>query len=117
MTSSGKDPDDLRVGAISGAERATGPEAAEAVVGASGTRGAAAVDGVGEAGSVRGTEAITSALASGAIDAAEARSLLIEDAVRAQLPAGADAATIAAIREEVEAVLAADPTLDALLSA
>ena len=117
MTTSGKDPDDLRVGAVSGAQRAKEADAAEAVEGAAGTRGAAAVDGVGGPGEVDGTEAITSALASGAIDAAEAKARLIDEAVRAQLPEGADPATVAAVREEVEAVLAGDPTLEALLTA
>lgn len=61
------------------------------------------------------TDAIASALASGAMDPATARTQLVEHAVRSQVPPGASEETIAAIRAEVEALLAHDPRLEQLL--
>lgn len=60
-------------------------------------------------------DAITEALASGAIDAQVATEQLIERTVRAQLPPDAAPELIAAVRAEVEAVLASDPMLERLL--
>lgn len=114
-TRGGGDPDDLRVGAIGSSGRAEGPDGADAVDAAEGSRGAAAVDGVTETGRVGGAEAIASALSSGAIDAAEAKARLIDEAVRAQLPEGTDPAVVAAVRAEIEALLANDPVLEDLL--
>lgn len=61
------------------------------------------------------TEAIASALGRGALDPQSARAQLIDQAVRAQLPPDAAPETIAAIRAEVEAMMAGDPVLEHLL--
>jgi hypothetical protein len=61
-------------------------------------------------------DAITHDLATGAIDATEARRLLVEHAVAARLPPGADPALAAELRAEIEALLEADPTLARLLA-
>jgi hypothetical protein len=67
------------------------------------------------AGSPLSTDAIAADLASGAIDPATARARLIEHAVQSQLPSDADPAMVAAIRAEVEALLADSPLLEQLL--
>ena len=114
-TQGGGDPDDLRVGPVGGPSRSEGPEAAEGVDPAEGSRGAAAVEGVAETGRAGAAEAIATALSTGAIDAAEAKARLVDEAVRAQLPEGTDPAIVAAVRAEVEAMLANDPVLEDLL--
>ncbi len=102
--------------------RATGPLSHPQTVPAAGaaapTEGSTAPPAATAAGSLRGspqTDAIASALASGAIDAQTARAQLIDLAVRAQVPRDAPAATIDAIRAEVEALLGNNPMLDRLL--
>ena len=59
--------------------------------------------------------AISDALATGAIDADTAHSRLIDAVVASQMPPGADPAVWQAIRAEVEALLAGDPTIAELL--
>ena len=61
--------------------------------------------------------AISDALATGAIDADTAHSRLIDAVVASQMPPGADPAVWQAIRAEVEALLAGDPTIAELLRA
>lgn len=58
---------------------------------------------------------INDALATGAIDADTARSRLIDAVVASQMPPGADPAVWQAIRAEVEALVAGDPTIADLL--
>ena len=91
---------------ISGVRGATPSDAA------SPAQPAAAVDAAATPDSV---ELVTAELAAGRIDAAEARTRLIECAVSEQVPAGAPEELADAVRAEVEAILADDPTLDALL--
>lgn len=89
---------------------ATGPT--DAVEGPRAASSAAEADGV--TGPV-GTEAIASALSRGTLDPQSARAQLIDQAVQAQLPPDAAPETVAAIRAEVEAMVAGDPVLEQLL--
>ncbi|HEY0132702.1 MAG TPA: hypothetical protein VGB85_01445 [Nannocystis sp.] len=90
-------------------------------VGAASSVGAAsAAGGASEVGAVGAVAAdpvasITDALATGAIDADTARSRLIDAVVASQMPPGADPAVWQAIRAEVEALVAGDPTIADLL--
>jgi hypothetical protein len=103
-------------GGVDRASRARGIDHAAGAEGVEGAAGASAVDPAGEATAVRGPDAIAEALAAGRIDPAAARALLIDEAVAAALPPGADPAMAAELRAEIEAVLAADPTLERLLT-
>lgn len=89
-----------------GVQRADGPEASSST---------AAVDPAGAAARASGTDGIAEALAAGTIDPATARAQLIDEAIAASLPPGSDPALVADLRAEIEAVLAADPTLERLL--
>jgi hypothetical protein len=112
MTHTGGNSDDpMRIGGVGRTRR---PDDADAVasVEADATQGVEASSGASAPGD---TEAIAQALASGAIDADQARAQLVEQMVRAQLPADADPALVAEIQTEVEALLEGDPLLDALL--
>ncbi len=108
MTNSGASDPLERIGAT----KITATDAAEA------SDAAGAVDGTGavEASAASETDAIAQALANGEIDPAQAKTALIDAAVRSQLPPHADPALAAEIRAEVEAALEADPTLAALLT-
>ena len=92
------------------------------------TAGAAAVDAAASAEApeaIRGIDTleidaaarVAQSLAAGAIDTDTAVATLAEAAATTMLGPGADAAAIAAVRAEVEALLAGDPTLAALLRA
>lgn len=100
-------------GGLEGASRARGVEGAPEV------RGSEAVGAVEAAEGTRSTaeiDAITEDLAAGRIDPATARARLIDDAIAQALPPGSDPALVADLRAELEAVLAADPLLDRLLT-
>ena len=112
MTISGDDPKELGVAPVSGSTKAAQADPAAPV---DGPGGAAAIDGVDPLGNASSAAPVASELASGAIDGEQATARLIEQAVRAQLPPDAEAAAIQALTSEVEALLAADPTLNALL--
>lgn len=101
-----------RPGALNPADPAAGPQGPEGV---DGVGAAQRADAAGAAGEATGTEAIASALASGAIDPPTARAQLIEQAVRARLPADASPEAIAAVRAEVEALVGSAPVLELLL--
>ena len=113
-------PDDTRVQPL-GAPRA-GPsseisstEQAEQTAQAD---GAAATAEVGAAGVVDGassTQEVAAALDAGRIDAEQARAALIEQAIAEQLGPGADPALVAELRADLQAALADDPTIAALL--
>jgi len=109
MTNGGgaNDPDALRIHRLGGAGAAGAVEGAEAADAAAPAEGVAASDGV---------DAVADALATGAIDATEARAQLVDEMVRASLPAGSDPALVEEIRAQVEAMLAGDPTLERLLA-
>jgi len=107
-----RDQDDVRIGGVRAAETAKPAEAASETTSAASI---SAVSGATEAQATAATEAIVAALASGAVGTAAAQARLIDHAVRAQLPAHADAQLVDDLREEVEALLASDPTLAALL--
>lgn len=117
---------------LSGVGRSTPGEGANAVDPAASTNevdAASAVDAttaaaatgaateVGAVGAVAADPiaAISDALATGAIDADTAHSRLIDAVVASQMPSGADPAVWQAIRSEVEALLAGDPTIAELL--
>ena len=102
----GADDLEMGVGRVASAQNAAATGASGAVDPASSTRATAAAGDI---------EALTSALASGEIDPAQAQQMLIECVVQEQLPADATPEMIEAIRTEVEAMLAEDPTLQALL--
>ncbi|NVB41189.1 hypothetical protein G6O69_25340 [Pseudenhygromyxa sp. WMMC2535] len=86
---------------------------------------AAAIEGAARASAVSPSEAagldvtgdagIAEALATGRIDAAQAQTLLIEQALAEQLPADASPELVEGLRAEISALLGGDPTLDALL--
>ncbi len=97
---------DLQIGAVKGAVAPEGVDAVE------GSEAAGAAEGAQSAGSI---EALTQALAAGDIDAVEAQRRLIEAVVAEQLPEGSTPEIEAALRAEVENLLADDPTLQALL--
>jgi hypothetical protein len=93
-------------------------DAGEAIAGTAAAESTPAVDpatAADGAGALGGAEAIAEALATGAIDGDEARAALIAEAVQAHLPADADPLLVSRIRADVEAMLAADPTLTELL--
>jgi hypothetical protein len=103
----GADDLEMGVGRVSSAPSADSTEAATGINPAEPARAPSAVDGV---------EALSQSLAAGEIDPAQAQRMLIESVVAQQLPEGASAELAEAIRAEVEAMLAEDPTLQALLS-
>lgn len=107
-----RDQDDVRIGGVRPAETAKPADAASEAASAASTP---AVSGATEVRASVATEAIVAALASGAVGSAAAQAQLIDCAVRAQLPAHADAQLVEDLRDEVEALLASDPTLAALL--
>lgn len=76
-----------------------------------------AIDATSAASSTEITETATIAqsISSGAIDASAAQSQLIEAVVASQLPENATAELAAAVRSEVEAMLAGNPLLADLL--
>ena len=98
---------------IDGASAARGVDRAEA---ADEVARPEAIDPAAETAPASGTDAIAEALAAGRIDPAAARAQLIDEALAASLPPGSDPALIADLRAEIEAALAADPTLDRLLT-
>jgi len=63
------------------------------------------------------TASVAEALATGAIDGDAALRALVDHATAAVLGPAADPAQVAAVRAEVEALLADDPTLASLLRA
>jgi hypothetical protein len=87
-------------------------DAAEGVEGVEAADRAAPTEG---ASATASTDAIAEALGAGRIDAEQARAQLIDEALRAQLPAGADPALVEELRAELSALLADDPTLARLL--
>lgn len=101
-----------RPGTLTPHEPIAGPQGAGSVEGPSAAPSASPAD---RASGPMDTEAIASALSHGTLDAAQARAQLIDQAVQAQLPPDAAPETIAAIRAEVEALLAGDPVLERLL--
>jgi hypothetical protein len=112
MTHTGGNADDpFRIGGVAHTPRTGGPEAI-APAEAEATQGIEVAEGTAPAGSI---EAVAEALAAGAIDADQARAQIIEQMVRAQLPAGSDPALVAEVRAEVEALLEGDPLLESLL--
>ncbi len=124
MTPPGEDDGELGIGAItrtseaSEASETSGPDAVSEVQDAPSPTAASGIAPVGaadSAASAQSTAAISQDLATGAIDASEARARLIDEAVRSQLPEGADPALIEQVRSEVAALLASDPILDTLL--
>jgi hypothetical protein len=117
-----RDPrdDDPSVRAAAPTHGPTGAGAVDPAQAADAAPAAGATAPVGAAGPLAATDpiaALTEALAAGAIDAETARTRLIAEVVRAQMPAGADPAVWAAIEAEVAAVLAGDPVLGDLLRA
>ena len=103
--------------AIDPAARAGEVDAATAASAASAASAAGAATEVNAVGAVAAdpVAAISDALATGAIDADTAHSRLIDAVVASQMPPGADPAVWQAIRAEVEALLAGDPTIAELL--
>lgn len=102
--------------AAAGVDAAAGSEGVDATAAATAATGSAEVGGVGAV-AADPIAAIGDALATGAIDPETARSRLIDAVVAAQMPAGADPAVWQEIRADVEALLAGDPNLMALLRA
>lgn len=112
MTSGEDDPlriGRLRSGATGAVDRAGRAEGAQATTPVEGTAASAEVT------EARATDAIAEALSAGAIDAEQVKAELIAQAVHAQLGPGADPEFVADVTAEIEALLAGDPTLDALL--
>ena len=91
--------------------------AASEVGAATGVGAAGSTTEVGAVGAVAADPiaSISDALAAGAIDADTARSQLIDAVVASQMPPGANPAVWQAIRAEVEALVAGDPTIADLL--
>ena len=81
------------------------------VAGSEAATAAGAVEGVAPNMSAE----IAAALASGRVDPARAQELLIDQIAREQLPAGASAEDLAALRGELQTLLGGDPTLARLL--
>jgi hypothetical protein len=102
----GADDLEMGVGRVAGAQNAASTEAAAGVAPAASTQAALASSELQE---------LSSALAAGEIDPAQAQAQLIESVVQQQLPAGTAPEVVEALRAEVEAMLAEDPTLQALL--
>lgn len=105
----GTDDDPLRIGGIARPTGAGGVEPTEAATAAD------RVDAAPELGGPDATAGVAQALAAGAIDGDAALRALVEHAATSVLGPGADPAAIAAVRAEVEALLAGDPTLATLL--
>lgn len=105
--SGGKDLD-LDIGRVNHATPAEAPNGAEAA-------SAVAPVASGDTPS-SGVDEITRALAAGEIDAARAQEMLIDQVTSEQLPPDASPELAASIRSEVAALLAEDPTLQALLN-
>ena len=103
--------------AVDPAARAGEVDAASEVDAATAASAAGSATEVGAVGAVAADPiaAISDALATGAIDADTAHSRLIDAVVASQMPPGADPAVWQAIRAEVEALLAGDPTIAELL--
>jgi hypothetical protein len=110
------DDDPLRASRIGGIARPSGAPAATAADGADGAEGVQAADRVAAEGVERAT-AVADALATGAIDSEAALRALVDRAAASMLGPAADPATVEAVRAEVTALLAGDPTLAALLRA
>jgi hypothetical protein len=104
-----------RSAAAQGADAAEAAEASEAVDAAAASGAVDPAAPIEASGAASGPAAIADALAAGSIDAAQARALLIADAVDAHLPAGASPELVSRIRAEVEAMLASDPVVAELL--
>lgn len=102
------------VDAASEVDTVSAASAASAVSAASAAGAAAEVGAVGAV-AADPIAAISDALATGGIDADTAQSRLIDAVVASQMPPGADPAVWQAIRFEVEALLAGDPTIAELL--
>lgn len=110
----GNDDDPLRTPRIGGVARSAGSGAATpAEAGA----GVTAADRVQPEEAVDPTASVSDALATGAIDGAAALRALVDQATARVLGPAADPAQVAAVRAEVEALLAGDPTLASLLRA
>ena len=103
----GADDLEMGVGRVSSAPVADSAESASGINATAPTRAPTAAGDV---------EALSQALAAGEIDPAQAQEMLINAVVAQQLPEGAGPELAEAIRAEVEAMLAEDPTLQALLS-
>lgn len=104
----GNDDDPLRIGGVSR------PQGAAPVDAAAPTEATAAVERV-EAPQIDAVARVAESLATGAIDADAALRALIDATASSVLGPGADPAALAAVRAEVEALLAGDPTLASLL--
>jgi len=116
--SPGDDEHDLGVGPVERNSAPGGADATDAVGGPDAVVSTASVspsEAVDAPGDALGLDEISAGLAAGSLSAAEARTLLIDRVVAAQLPAGADAAMAAEVRADVAAALEGDPTLEALL--
>ncbi len=115
------DPSDIRVGAIGSSQSSTPSEATaevEALESAQESASASATTAIDPSAGpqqTQGSQAVAAALGAGTIDSAQAKAQLIDQALRSQLPPGADPATVAALRAQVEALLANDPVLEDLL--
>lgn len=116
----GNDDDPLRIGGVArpaGTGATTPAEAtAGAVAAAEAGTGVAPADRV-QSEAVNPTASVAEALATGAIDGDAALRALVEQATAAVLGPAADPAQVAAVRAEVQALLADDPTLASLLRA
>lgn len=99
------------VGAAKAPKRAEGAQAVDDVDASQAADGAQSVSAVASEADL----ALAQALSTGAVDPASARAQLIEEVVRGQLPEDASPELIERVRGEVEALLADDPTLAALL--
>ena len=93
-----------------GAAKATKP-----AQGASEVASTAAAGAADEVEAASSDMALAEALSTGAVDPAQAQERLIDEVVRAQLPDDAGPELIERVRSEVEALLADDPTMSALL--
>lgn len=76
-----------------------------------------AVRGVDELAGVDSDTRISEELATGRIDADQAIAQLVDETLAAQLPADASPELVAALREQIAAMLADDPTVAAMLRA
>lgn len=94
---------------------AVAPEGTDAIDGAAAAGATAGVDPTQATTEVSSLDAVSEAIASGAMDVEAATRELVAQSVASLLGPGADPAAVAAIRAEVEAMLADDPTLAHLL--
>lgn len=101
---------------ISNTQATDGADGAQAADAAGGADAVAEVQSAAGAGEVDAVADIAAGLETGAIDPAQARAALIEQALAAHLPPGADEALVAEVRANLEAALANDPTIASLLS-